>query len=96
MRKIQSITIIATEWLDKVNGNSYFSAEVLVDGLRSLHIPFTYGYDNHYSDVCCKELVEAGYLPASAQPISLWEHSQTMGFALTSHKVRVGRKRDMI
>jgi len=39
-------------WWDKVNGNSYFSAQVFDTNMRLLHvIPFTYGDKSHADDM---------------------------------------------
>ncbi len=50
---IKTIDINAKEWFDKVNGNSYFSAEVILDyGTREeriLKLPFQYGYGEQYT-----------------------------------------------
>jgi len=44
---IISIDLQAKEWFDKVNGNSYFSAQVTIDfGLptqKTVYVPFQYG-----------------------------------------------------
>lgn len=57
---IRTIDIHAKEWFDKVNGNSYFSAEVTVNyGLKnevSFNLPFQYGYGDHYKDMVFKRL----------------------------------------
>ena len=39
-------------WWDKVNGNSYFSAQVFDTNMKLLHvIPFQYGNNSHADDV---------------------------------------------
>ncbi len=38
------ITIQTKEWFDKVNGNTYFSAEVFLSMDKILSLPFQYGY----------------------------------------------------
>ena len=49
--KVKTIDINVKEWLDKINGNSYFAAIVTVNyGLedsREIKIPFEYGYGEH-------------------------------------------------
>tara|TARA_R110000850_G_scaffold67886_1_gene151853 strand:- start:28 stop:342 length:315 start_codon:yes stop_codon:yes gene_type:complete len=44
---IKSITINAKEWVDKVNGSSYFAGTIQVDGKEYL-MPFKNGYGTQY------------------------------------------------
>jgi hypothetical protein len=41
------IIIRGKEWFDKINGNSYFSAQVEYNGVIH-YIPFQYGYGDAY------------------------------------------------
>jgi len=63
---IQTIDINAYEWFDKVNGNSYFAANVVLNyGLKTekeIKVPFQYGYGDHYRDMCFKALQEANLI----------------------------------
>ena len=45
---MKSITIKAKQWLDRNYGNSYFSADVIIDGNEVFKLPFQYGYGNQY------------------------------------------------
>lgn len=58
--KIKTIDIQAKEWFDKVNGNSYFSANVTLNfGLptqKNIFLPFQYGYGSHYQDMAFKAI----------------------------------------
>jgi len=49
---INCINVTAKEWFDKINGNSYFSADVQViyhnKQVKNLKIPFSYGYGDSY------------------------------------------------
>ena len=50
--KIKTIDVQAKEWFDKVNGNSYFSANISINfgmpSQKNLFIPFQYGYGSQY------------------------------------------------
>lgn len=50
--KVKTIDIIALEWFDKANGNSYFAGNVTVNyGMKTektYPIPFQYGYGDQY------------------------------------------------
>ena len=58
--KIKTIDITAKEWFDKINGNSYFSAEVIINynlkNTITINLPFQYGYGDHYKDVTFQEI----------------------------------------
>jgi len=49
---IKTIDVNCKEWFDKVNGNSYFSGEVIVNAGKknetTIKLPFQYGYGDHY------------------------------------------------
>lgn len=51
-RKIKTVEVYAKQWFDKANGNSYFSAHVIVDRgtdtEKTLLVPFEYGYGSQY------------------------------------------------
>ncbi len=51
-RQIKTIDINAKEWFDKINGNSYFSAEIIINfGLKNsklITLLFQYGYGDQY------------------------------------------------
>ena len=54
-KPMKTIDIIAKEWFDKVNGNSYFSAIIVIDygteKAKEYKLPFQYGYGSHYIDM---------------------------------------------
>jgi len=62
--KIRTIDIHAKQWFDKVNGNSYFSARVTLNfghkSVKTISLPFQYGYGDHYRDMAFQELIQLG------------------------------------
>ena len=52
LSELKTIDIIAKEWRDKVNGNSYFSSRVILnlehEDEMVIEIPFQYGYGEAY------------------------------------------------
>ena len=52
LNSIKTIDVTAKEWFDKVNGNSYFSAQVTLNyGMEdevTYKLPFQYGYEEQY------------------------------------------------
>jgi len=64
---IQTIKVSAKEWFDKVNGNSYFSATILINyGLKSctiIKLPMQYGYGDQYKHEVFDVLQEKNLIP---------------------------------
>jgi len=64
--KVKTIDIQAKEWFDKINGNSYFAGEVIINfGTKtgqSFNMPFQYGYGNSYEYKALKMLKEQGFI----------------------------------
>ena len=52
LSKLKTIDINAKEWRDKINGNSYFSSDVILNygmsNQETIKVPFQYGYGDHY------------------------------------------------
>ena len=48
MTKPKSITIIGRRWFERTNGNTYHTAEVIIDGEHAHTTGITYGYGNQY------------------------------------------------
>jgi hypothetical protein len=76
----RSLFVEAREWFDKVNGNSYFSARVWVDGEVITVLPFQYGYGNQNEYEAQKKLLELGYLPQEGKNRGLWSIAEELGF----------------
>jgi len=45
---MNSLVITGRRWFNSREGNTYFSANVYVDGVMTVHIPFEYGYGSHF------------------------------------------------
>lgn len=65
--KIKTIDIQAKEWFDRINGNSYFAALVVINfGMsdeKQIKVPFQYGYGDHYRTRTIEQLQTDGILP---------------------------------
>ena len=61
---MKTLDINAKEWFDKVNGNSYFSAQIIIDydlpTYQKYFLPFQYGYGDSYQWQSLKHLQEIG------------------------------------
>lgn len=59
---IKTIDISAKQWLDKINGNSYFSAIITInygmEGESTIKVPFEYGYGDYYRFAAYKAITE--------------------------------------
>jgi hypothetical protein len=93
-KEIRSVFVECREWFDKVNGNSYFSARIWINGGQVAIIPFSYGYGDFYIYEAQKKLLELGYLPQENKNNSLFTISQLMGFDFYSAKT-ITKKSEM-
>lgn len=82
----RSLFIEGREWFDKVNGNSYFSARIWVDGGQVAILTFQYGYGDQYLHEAQRKLLELGYLPQEEKNRGLWSIAEEAGFDFYSSK----------
>ena len=68
-KQMYKYIVVAKEWRDKVNGNSYFSAQIesTEDGSKT-KLPFQYGYGDQYRYEALRELVKEGLLEEKRFP----------------------------
>lgn len=61
-QSVKTIDINGLEWFDRVNGNSYFAATVIINyGMKnefSFNMPFQYGYGDFYIQRAFEKLEE--------------------------------------
>ena len=61
---IKTIDIVALEWFDRINGNSYFAGSITLNfgtkEQKNYYLPFQYGYGDHYKDMAMHLLIELG------------------------------------
>ena len=52
LKELKTIDIVAKQWRDVINGNSYFSSKVILNyGMNDeklIELPFQYGYEEAY------------------------------------------------
>ena len=96
---MKTIDIIAKEWFDKANGNSYFSMNVTIDyGMEteeSFFVPMQYGYGDHYRDEAFRELQERGYIPVQENKIPYWQYFRDNNITARYYKQEGCKKRDL-
>lgn len=95
---IKTIDINARTWFDKVNGNSYFSAIVVVNygtpEAKELKLPFQYGYGSYYEQAAKEALIDNGILPAACP--YLWSYCQDNGIILRRNNQQNCLKREVV
>lgn len=89
MNKIKTLDINALEWFDRVNGNSYFAGEVVINygtkDEKTYNMPFQYGYGNHYQDMAMSLLSEKKLIDTHGT-MSLWQYCKENGIILRTNK----------
>lgn len=102
-----NITIIGRRWFDKINGNTYFSAVGLINGIEVVNIPFEYGYGDHYADQIdhyadqiFAKMEKAGYCPDvehynNSGSERLWQYCERKGLVKYVSVSDVTRKKDL-
>lgn len=102
--KLKTIDITSKEWRDKVNGNSYFSAFIVLNyGLPDkveIALPFQYGYGDHYLQIAQKELAELGYTKPEKYPHGglepLCRYCKDRKIILRTNKIENCKKADVV
>jgi hypothetical protein len=94
--KIQHIGIIGKRWFDRVNGNTYNSVQIFVNGARVATLGRGYGYGDHYEQRATQWLVKNGYLPEVDRGYKpLWQYASDLGFTKDVQAIDVKRKKDL-
>lgn len=91
---MKTLDILAFEWYDKVNGNSYFSAKITIDNDKVLFLPFQYGYGNAFEYEAKAVLTEHNFIsPQHGQ--SLYTYCKDNNILFTSNKIENCLKREL-
>lgn len=91
---IKTIDVIALEWFDKINGNSYFAGTVTtnfgMDDEKTYKMPYQYGYGSQYTQEAGSLLDNEGvialkkYETGDKEP--LWSYCKDNGIILRATK----------
>lgn len=57
--QIKFLVIDGSRWFDKVNGNTYHSVKIVLNGVQS-YIPMTYGYGEQFIYTAVESLISEG------------------------------------
>ena len=95
--KIKTIDINAREWFDKINGNSYFSAEIVLNfglkDVKTIKLPFQYGYGEQYEYASFEELKKVLNIKTDIKV--LWRYCEENKIILRTNKQENCLKRDL-
>ena len=96
--QIKSITVLGRKWWDKINGNTYHTAQIMIDGHTVGKTEFSYGYGDHYLQSAAEWLEKNGHIErerysnGGGQP--LWQYCADKGIHL-EYSASYGRKREL-
>lgn len=94
-----SLTIIGRRWFQKSYGNTYNTAQIIVDGEMVAKTPRQYGYGEHYLTIAGETLERMGLLAlqkhdnGSHQP--LWQWAADNGVKFSYQTIDVPREKDL-
>ena len=101
MKTKQTFTVIGRRWFDRINGNTYHSAEAFVNGKLIGRVAFEYGYGDQWQWTAAEILEKAGYMPkrekfeSTGGSESLWRYCEKHNIDLVSTCSDVQRKKDL-
>lgn len=101
--KVKTIDINCLSWFDRINGNSYFAATVIVNYQMKTEqrfiLPFQYGYGDHYKSEAAKLLDEKRVIKlgsySNGSKKSLWQYCDENKIILRASKVENCKKSDL-
>lgn len=91
---IKEIQIFGRRWFNRGPGNTYYSAQILINGKLVHRIPFAYGYGDQFLYDSFDWLEKHGYVDKT-QNEPPWVTAERMGFNLIYDVSDVKRKRDL-
>ena len=92
-KKINFIVIEGRRWFEKVNGNTYHSARVYVNGEHIGSVDFEYGYGDQYIATGYMILKDKGIFSGSYTDFMNWKMENRKKIHITC--CDVSRKKDL-
>jgi len=87
-KKANIIHIHGRRWFDRINGNTYHTVEIIIDGEHAHKSVMEYGYERAYMQTAQEWLEANGYLPGikhhengGGEP--LWQYTERQGMKIT-------------
>lgn len=99
-KPVKSITVIGRRWFQRTYGNTYHTAEILIDGVTVHKTARAYGYGSQYEDSAAAWLEAQGVIKRKAYANGghspLWQVIRDeMGLNWQSTALDVARERDL-
>lgn len=97
----RSITVIGRRWYQRKYGNTYHSAEIIIDGVTVHKTPAQYGHGSAYEDTAAAWLDKSGLVPprpqyANGSTAPAWQfYRGTLWIAYYATPIDVRRERDL-
>jgi hypothetical protein len=96
MTTIKKLELRGKRWLERTNGNTYYSAVAIYNGQEIARIGFAYGYGDQWLYDLCRLIVVDGIAIGDMKPwqfIEYLEHEN--GIAVFTAVENVKRKKDL-
>jgi len=93
LSQVKLIHTTVKQWWDAMQGNTYFSARIMVIGVLEteiIYVPFQYAPDDHYKEVLL-EAVHARF-PRAKPARTLWNFCESRTICLRARVSRVSKK----
>jgi len=94
LKKMRSLNIIGRRWFERTNGNTYHTAQIIIDGKTVHKTGVRYGYGSQYNQSALEWLQENGYIGIPG-PVSLWRWCDENGIEYEDMVMDFPRKRDL-
>lgn len=91
---MNSITIIGKRWFNRRTGNTYHSAQILIDGQTIHIIDYAYGYDQAYLDNAVNWL-KTNHLIKIDEHEPIWNYCKKNNIKFEYSVSNVQRKSDL-
>lgn len=88
------IEVAGKRWFDRVNGNTYCSAQVFFDNKLVAEVPFEYGYGSYYMQASVQELKRKNLIKLNEYE-NIRAYCERKGIVLVDN-VTDGLKRDLL
>jgi hypothetical protein len=96
---MKSIFILGLLWTDKINGNTYHSSEVFIDGKMVGKVTMEYGNGDQFewtgADILKGKRGKKNYLRGQLPDEFLWKYCDRKKITLTTRRIEVKRQRDL-
>lgn len=93
--KFRTLEIIGRRWFQRTYGNTYHTAEIIIDGDLVHKTPKAYGYGDQYVQSAAEWLVRKGYLSPLWAGKPLWQIRDDLGIKYRAQAIDVSRERDL-